>query len=239
MRLDGFSHHSWPAKSVVANLTPEQREELLSLGRRWEYAAGQALITQGDKGTHVFVLLSGHVKVVKEADSGRTVLLAIRSRGDLVGELAGMDNSVRMARVVAVGAVAAHVMPFEEFDAFLQRTPSAFRVVNASIAAKLRSATDKIIDFSSQEVAVRLARTLLRILDDHARPAAEGTAIGIPLSQPELAAIVGASEPAVHKALAELRRRDVLSVGYRSYVVRDLSALRIFAELPPDIDSRP
>lgn len=232
MRLDGFSHRAWPDKSVVGRLTEAQRGDLLSLGARREFAAGQVLLRQGELSTHVFVLVTGHVKVVSESDSGRTILLAVRSRGDLVGELAGMDSSPRMARVVAIGAISARVLAFSAFEGFLARHPAAVTTVNGSIAAKLRSATDKIVDFSSQEVPVRLARALLRILADHGRPVAGGVSIGIPLSQPELAAIVAASEPAVHKALAELRKHEVISVGYRSYVVRDLARLHQFAESP-------
>ncbi|TDQ53807.1 Crp/Fnr family transcriptional regulator [Actinorugispora endophytica] len=232
MRLDGSSHRAWPDNSVVGRLTEPQRGDLLSLGVRREFAAGQVLLRQGEHSTHVFVLVAGHVKVLSESDSGRTILLSVRSRGDLVGELAGMDSSPRMARVVAIGAIATRVMAFAEFEAFLERHPAAGRTVNGSIAAKLRSATDKIVDFSSQEVPVRLARALLRILADHGRPAEDGVSIGIPLTQPELAAIVAASEPAVHKALAELRKHEVISVGYRSYVVRDPERLRRFAELP-------
>ncbi|MEY9213424.1 Crp/Fnr family transcriptional regulator [Thermobifida halotolerans] len=232
MRLDDSSHRPWPATSVLGRLTDSQRDDLLSLGVRREFGAGQVLIRQGDLSTHVFVLITGHVKVMSESDSGRTVLLAVRSRGDLVGELAGMDSSPRMARVVAIGAIGARVLPFAEFEGFLKRHPDAVRTVNGSIAAKLRSATDKIVDFSSQEVPIRVARTLLRILADHGRPVEGGVSIGIPLTQPELAAIVAASEPAVHKALAELRKHGVITVGYRNYVVRDQAALRQFAELP-------
>lgn len=233
MRPDDTSPAPWPATSLLGRLTPAQRDDLLSLGVRREFGAGQVLIRQGERSTHVFVLLTGHVKVMSESDSGRTVLLAVRSRGDLVGELAGMDSSPRMARVVAIGAIGVRVLPFPQFEGFLERHPGAVRIVNGSIAAKLRSATDKIVDFSSQEVPVRLARALLRILADHGRPVADGTALGIPLSQPELAAIVAASEPAVHKALAELRKHGVITVGYRSYVVHDQALLREFAELPP------
>ncbi|MFC7329489.1 Crp/Fnr family transcriptional regulator [Marinactinospora rubrisoli] len=239
MRLDGYSHRSWPAKSVIGRLSELQRRDLLALGSRREFAAGRVLIQQGDSGTHVFVLVDGHVKVVHESDSGRTILLAVRSRGDLVGELAGLDDSTRMARVVAVGAIAARLLGFEEFTGFLRRHPAAYRVISGSVAAKLRSATDKIVDFSSLEVPARVARALLRILADHGSPVDGGMSIGIPLTQPELAAIVGASEPAVHKALAELRKHDVISVGYRNYVVRDLPGLRRFAELPPELPPSP
>ncbi|GLU46490.1 Crp/Fnr family transcriptional regulator [Nocardiopsis ansamitocini] len=237
MRLDGS--RAWPDNSVVGRLTAPQRDELLSLGTRREFAAGQVLLRQGELSTHLFVLTNGHVKIISESDTGRTILLAVRSRGDLVGELAGMDASPRMARVVAIGAISTRVLGFSEFEAFLERTPAAVKIVNASIAGKLRSATDKIVDFSSQEVPVRVARALLRILADHGRPAQGGVSIGIPLTQPELAAIVAASEPAVHKALAELRKHGVISVGYRNYIVLDLPRLRECADPPENISTRP
>ena len=52
----------------------------------------------------------------------------------------------------------------------------------------------------------------------------------MPLTQPELAALVGAAEPTVHKALAKLRRRGLIVTGYRQMTVLDLAELRATAD---------
>jgi CRP-like cAMP-binding protein len=47
-----------------------------------------------------------------------------------------------------------------------------------------------------------------------------------PLTQPELASLVGGSQPAVHRVLRGLRENGVVSTGYRTITVLDLNRLR-------------
>ncbi|MFC7623148.1 cyclic nucleotide-binding domain-containing protein [Microlunatus sp. GCM10028923] len=60
------------------------------------------MLRQGDPGTHVLVLLSGVVKIVRFEADGRVRLLAFRGPGEVVGELAVQDDGSRLADVVAM-----------------------------------------------------------------------------------------------------------------------------------------
>jgi hypothetical protein len=44
-----------------------------------------------------------------------------------------------------------------------------------------------------------------------------------------LASLIGASEPSLHRALTELRVREVIGTRYRRLVVRDVEALRVLS----------
>jgi CRP-like cAMP-binding protein len=58
----------------------------------------------------------------------------------------------------------------------------------------------------------------------------ESGEIDVPLTQPELAALVGAAEPTVHRALANLRKERIVVTGYRRIVVCDRHRLAILAD---------
>jgi len=66
---------------------------------------------------------------------------------------------------------------------------------------------------------------LVDLAGSYGRRVATGIEIGISLTQPELAGLIGAGEPTVHKALADLRRSGVMDTGYRKMVIRDLRTL--------------
>jgi CRP-like cAMP-binding protein len=74
-----------------------------------------------------------------------------------------------------------------------------------------------------------LALVLTYLMEAYGRRCPEGTRIDVPLSQPELASLIGASEPSLHRALAELRTREVIGTRYRRLVVRDVEALRVLS----------
>ena len=209
------------------------RLALLALGTRRHFTRGQALMHEGDLGRDVFVLVHGCVKVFGDAYDGRMTLLAIRVGGDILGELSALDGGPRSATIVAAVPTVAKVIGREVFDGYLGDRPQAANAVRKSIAAKLRQATRFRIDLGGAPVLVRLARTLYQLAVAYGRQNPQGTLVDVPLSQVELAALVGAAEPSVQRALAELRRMGLLTTGYRLLVISDMDGLRSLATEHP------
>ena len=227
----------WPAYSLLGGLSPEAREDLLCLGSDQGFEAGETLLVEGDLKKDVYVLLDGAVKCVSNTENGTAVLLAIRAAGDLVGELAGLDGSPRLAGVQALRPCATRRIGQDSFLAFLRTHPDASLDVSRSVAAKLRNATWHRVEYGSASVPTRLARLLLQLASQHGTPVPGGVEIRLRLTQSELAALAGAREPTVQKALGALRREDIVRSGYRRIVVRDWAALRTAAgisEFPPE-----
>jgi CRP/FNR family transcriptional regulator, cyclic AMP receptor protein len=215
----------WPQGTLLDALSAHDRAALLELGTRRVFAPDRALITEGDSAKEVFLLLDGCVKAVGYAADGRTVLLSIRVGGDIVGELAALDDRPRSASVIAATRVTARVVGQSQFLGFLDARPEAARAVSRSIAAKMRLITRHRIDVTGAPVLVRLARVLDHLVESYATPCPEGLRIDVPLSQPELAALIGAAEPSLHRALAYLRGRGVLITRYRRQIVLDRALL--------------
>ena len=94
------------------------------------------------------------------------------------------------------------------------------------MVGELRRATQHRVFLSGAPVGVRLALVLNHLVETYGRRCAEGVRIDVPLSQPELASLIGASEPSLHRALTELRARHVIGTRYRRLVVHDVAALR-------------
>ncbi|WP_410674054.1 Crp/Fnr family transcriptional regulator [Amycolatopsis sp. cmx-4-68] len=216
---------------LFATLPPATVNTLMGIGAERRFRPGDVLVREGETTTHVLVLLAGCVKVTANTADGGRALLAVRLAGDLIGELAGLDGKPRSATVTAVSEVFARVMTQAVFRTFLRQHPEAGVEVGRLVAAKLRWATDRRIDFSGYDVPIRVARALVALVDSYSTRTVQGWEIGFPLSQPELAALIGAAEPTVHKSLTELRRKGVLETGYRRMTILDLPRLRVAAGL--------
>jgi len=220
----------FPSTSLLARLPAASREALLELGTARKFAAGKILVQEGDLTSHVLVLLDGRVKVTATTPDGHVCLLAVRGGGDLIGELAAMDGSPRIATVTTAGPVMARLVTQADFRRFLTQHADVAFAVTGSVGAKLRSATRRWIDFDTREVRVRLARTLVELATNHGIPDGGRIKIDIALTQPELAALVGAAEPTVHRALAKLRGEKIVDTGYRRVFVCDRDQLAVVAE---------
>jgi CRP/FNR family cyclic AMP-dependent transcriptional regulator len=228
-RRRATNRNNWPPGSLLAELPDAARDRLFGIGALRAYPhPGEVLIREGDSTSSVFLLLSGLVKVTGRTEGG-DALLAIRVGGDFVGELSALDGRKRLATVTTASPVGARVVGRAEFNGFLGRNPDIALAVTRGIADKLRSATARRIDFTSCAVGTRFARVLLELAERYGEQAGTSRIIRCPLTQTELATLVGAAEPSVHRVLRRLRTGAVVATGYRQTTVLDMAALRRLA----------
>lgn len=218
----------WAPGSLLESLTPIERQTLLRLGARRQYSAGETLLAEGDRTTFTVILLDGYVKISAVTEGGTESLLAIRTAGDVVGELAALDALPRSATASAAGAVLARVVSKPELDDCFRKHPTIAVGFNRAVAAKLRASTRHRVDFRGRDARERLARALLELFGD-SPGRSEHLRRGLLLTQAELAGLIGASEPTVHKALRELRAAGAVDTRYRHLIITDFDALRRIA----------
>ncbi|MCB1375837.1 MAG: cyclic nucleotide-binding domain-containing protein, partial [Rhodobacteraceae bacterium] len=95
------------------------REALLSRGTRRRYGAGEAIFLRGDPGRALYLIEEGRVEVSVTALGGRRSVLAHMGPGEVLGEIAVLDNLDRSADATAAGAVTLVSLPRAEVMSFL------------------------------------------------------------------------------------------------------------------------
>jgi CRP/FNR family cyclic AMP-dependent transcriptional regulator len=216
---------AWAPGSLLNQLSPAEREDLLGLGVTRRLPGGRRLLSEGDRDTQVEVIREGHVKITT-AVGGVSRLQAIRLPGDLVGEYAAFTGNGRTASVTACGDVVATVVQQADFIHFVRQRPLVAALIIAAVGQRLRWANERRADFVAFPVHVRLGRVLLEIATSCGEAVRDGLLIGVELSQTELAELIGAREDSVQRALRLLRRRGLVRTGYRRITVLDASGLR-------------
>ena len=211
---------------MLADLTPEEQEDLRARGRTRRYKRGTVLYHQGDDSDWVVLLERGRVKVSSATEDGHQAVLAVLSPGELVGELSTFDGEPRSATVTAVDDVEAVVVTAPEFRAFLEDHPSVALTLLETVGRRLRDADRIRLEFGGFDIEARVARRLIDLADRFGEGETGVVRISLPFSQEELAAWVGASREAVSKALGVFRARGWLETNRRQLTVLDLAALR-------------
>ncbi len=227
--MNGSGPPTWAAGSFLARLSPEERDKLLTLGTTRLLAASKRIMVEGDQDRHVEIIRQGYVKVTTQV-GGASRLLAIRLPGDIVGELAAVTDSSRIATVTTCGEVVSTVIRQADFLNFLGTHPHTANQVTGTVGRRLRWANERRSEFSAYSAQVRLAHVLSDIAAACAEKVRDGLRIEVDLSQTELADLVGAAEDTVQKALRALRRRGLVRTGYRQITVLDEPALRALAD---------
>jgi CRP/FNR family cyclic AMP-dependent transcriptional regulator len=218
-----------PAQGFWALLTDDERTALAHLGRTATYPPGTVMCVEGEPATHVFVLIDGWVKIVGVTSDGHELTLALRGRGDTVGEVAGEITGYRTATVQAVGTVRALIVPYEKFSSFLNAHDGADRAYRRMVTRRWSDAESMLRTRSVTSGAQRLAALLLKLADWRDSE----FQMEMMLTQEELASLTGASRATVTRALANWRQRGIIRTGPRDITITDLGALRKIAGQKP------
>jgi len=224
------AQRGWAPGSFLDSLAPAVAGELLGLGVRRRFAGGRTILREGAAAAQVVLITAGFVKVTTAVD-GFGTLLGIRGPGDVIGEIGVLTDSPRNATAMACGTVYAVTVARAEFEAFLRRRPDVSQVVMATIARQLTWANRRRSDFVAFPAHIRLARLLAEVAEACGRPGPDGSVvIVVPLSQPELAAMIAIARATVQKAVRDLRERGLISTAYRRVTVLDPAGLRQLAD---------
>jgi CRP/FNR family transcriptional regulator, cyclic AMP receptor protein len=213
-----------------ASLTDEQAAALAARGTVRTYARGQALLHEGQVPDRVLMLRSGRVKVYRTTPVGKEVVLAVRGAGELVGELAAIDQAPRSASIVAVDRVEALVVSSADFRSFLLDHPAAALVLLELVIRRLRDADAKRIEFASFTTIGRVALRIVELAERFGEADGEAINVALPFSQEELAGWTGSSLESVARALQTMRTLGWIETRRREIRVLDIEAIRRAAE---------
>jgi CRP/FNR family transcriptional regulator, cyclic AMP receptor protein len=216
-------------ETFLSMLTEEETRTLHARGGSRRFRRGAVMLREGEEPTRVLVLLEGRAKAITFTDEAREVVLGFMGPGELVGEVAAIEERPRSATVVALEPVTALALASRDFWGLLEDHPRIWIVVHKTVIGRLRLADLQRKEFSGSNTLGRVARRLVDLSDRHGVEEADGVTITLPLSQEELAGWTGASRESVTKALRTLRELGWIETGRRSIAVRDRESLRRFA----------
>ena len=204
-----------------ADASTEVLAALLQHASEVSVRRNDVLFTEGDSPDSLFVVLRGRIAMLNTSTDGRESVLALMDRGDLFGEMGMLDDRPRSATARALEPSVLLRLPYEPVIDLLESTPSLLWGVVRLLAGRIRNMDEALADSVFLDVTGRTAKRLLELSNG----ADEFT---LPLTQEELAGMVGASRERVNKAISSFIRLGWLEQTERRYkiVQRDRLALR-------------
>jgi CRP/FNR family cyclic AMP-dependent transcriptional regulator len=186
------------------------------------------LYSEGSPADAVFFLEQGLVKVHKRGEEGKEIILQIVPPGELFGEQALGTESVRAvaAEVLQDGVI--YVIPREVFLTYLETRPEIWRLVAELLVSRKRQLEKKIELLCLRDVEFRILYYLADLSSMFGQKT-EGQEYSIPLSQGELASLIGATRETTSTTLNSLARRGLLRLGRRQLLIPSVEAVRAAA----------
>ena len=190
---------------LFGSLEESDRRAVAQEMRDAAFNAGQVVFARGDPGREIFFVVSGRVRLSILTAEGRELSFAHAEAGQIFGEIAVLDGGMRSADATAVTRVAALTLSKASLMRLIESRPVVREAVIRFLCSRVREADHQLEGIALYPIEVRLARFFLATTRQKAgaTPGAQ-VVLDLPISQSELALLIGASRPKVNAALALL-----------------------------------
>ena len=203
-------------------------EELQDLAKRSEMTScrrNTRLFFAEESSDNIYLVKEGRIKLLRANAEGREMILDILGPGEIFGELALADEELRSHSAEAVDDALVCIINRKDFEGILQRHPEMALRVLKLVGLRRRELEMRLEDLVFQPLAGRLAIGLLWQAQRHGVTEANG-GIRIPLTQTDLANLIGASREAVAEQLKEMRVLGLIKTSYRTIRLTDQEGLK-------------
>jgi CRP/FNR family transcriptional regulator, cyclic AMP receptor protein len=211
---------------LFKGLTKEQVCQIAQHMRRRTFASGVVLFHQDMPGLTLYLVEEGWVRIYSIGQSGQELTHNIFGSGDFFGELSLLDQKHHSATAVTLAPTVVWLLPRADLNDCMERYPSVNRAMMHLLVSRMRSIINHSEAMTFQDVQGRLAYELLYLAERYGEEEDGQIQIKIPLTQGDLATMVGATRETVNKALAALRSRDLVKVNGSHFGIGDLEGLR-------------
>lgn len=175
---------------------------------------GDVLFSTGERPDAMYVVLSGLIAIITTAPDGRDSVISLMEEGDLFGEMGLFDGRGRSAGARALEASEVLAVPYGPVRRLYETHPDHLWRVVSMLVRRLRAAGTALTDAVFLDVVGRTAKRLLVF-------AGEDDTFVLPVTQEELAAMVGASRERVNKAISQFVRLGWIDRTGGRYTILD------------------
>lgn len=203
---------------LFAELSDDALARVVASATSRSLRRGDVVFEEGATPEHLYVVEDGRIAIASKSIDGRESVFALMERGELFGEMGLLDGLGRSAEARALEASRITEIPYQPVREVFEENPELLWGVVALLAGRLRSMDSALADSVFLDVTGRTAKRLLEM-------AGNQDEFQLPVTQEELAGMVGASRERVNKAISSFVRLGWIDQSDRRYAILDREQL--------------
>ena len=214
---------------MLQSLPDQDAKLLLRSGKTNTYARRDVLVHEGDVADSFHIVLAGHAAVQVTTPAGERAIVNVLGPDSHFGEvsLLTQEQSRRTASVVALEPVRTLSIPASVFHDLRERNPRLEALVSRLLAQRVDELSAQLLEAMYDTLERRVVRRLAALtvtFGSDSSPTAKP--VTIPLTQDELAELVGGTRPSVNQVLRRFVDEGMVELSRGRIVVTDAAALR-------------
>ena len=215
---------------IFQGLAPADLDAILQKARSLRIARDQVVFEQEEEAHSFFLLLDGHVRVVKTTPDGQQVIVRYISAGELMGIAHALGRTTYPASAIAAVDCVVLAWPGHLWDEMAASFPSFGAGTYRTVGARLQETQAHVVELATEQVEQRVAHALLRLVKQTGRKTGEGILIDFPISRQDIAEMTGTTLHTVSRLLTAWEGKGLVLSGRQKVTVTDRDRLSRIAE---------
>ena len=202
------------AGELLLGLSETDAQEFARQCTERRFPAGVTIFSKGDPADSLCILREGIVRLVSLSEQGAETILHLLKADSIFGELL-LSEELRAFTAVSESDTVISFLPKAGFLKFLTSSPTGSLNFIRLLSRRLTRVEKTFAEFGHTWSYHRLARTLLRLAEDHGEKTPDGTVIRLRVTHEDLANLIGTTRETVTNQLGKFRRLGFLKKGRR------------------------
>lgn len=215
---------------MFGELDDAGRSAVVQAGALRHLPAGRTVFSQGDPGVTCHTLLQGRVKILQSRPDGGQSVIRFIGPGEMFGTVAALMDRPFPADAIAVVDSTEIYWTVAAMRRLMMEVPEIALRSTASAGNRLFELQSRVGQLSGERVEQRIARALVRLLQQAGRQTPDGVEIDFPISRQELAEMAGSTLHTVSRTLSAWDEAHITASSRRHIVVVKPRALLAMAE---------
>jgi len=212
--LPPFSHlERSQIRTILDQASSERRDE------------GVSVFTEGDVADRFFLLLDGTIRVVKITPDGDQVTSLHIPSGQLFGIAQALGRTTYPATAVSASEVLTLSWPTSLWQTFVVDYPGFATETYKTVGARVSEMNTRIVEMSTQHVEQRVARALLRLVNQSGRNTPEGIEISFPITRQDVSEMTGTTLHTVSRLLSAWEKDGLVASRRKKIIICDPHSL--------------
>ena len=200
-------------------LTRPQIREILDAAQALRFDPGIAVFSEGDAVERFFLLLDGHIRVIRTTPGGDQIIALHIAPGQLFGIGAALGRTTYPATAMTGDDCIALCWPNGLWPDFISRYNGFATETYKTVGERVGEMNNRIVELATQQVEQRVACAILRLINQMGQKVEGGIEVGFPITRQNISDMTGTTLHTVSRLLSAWERDGIVMSERRKITV--------------------
>jgi CRP-like cAMP-binding protein len=225
--------------SLISGLPPfvgidrDGLAEFVAKAKSLRFAKNSHIFSNGEPAHSFFLLLDGHVRVVRTTPDGEQIIARYIASGELFGIAQAIGRDTYPADAIAADDCVALAWPGSIWRETVERYPAFATNTYKTIGIRLQEAQDRIVEMATERVEQRVANAIMKLVNQTGRKTDDGILIDFPISRQDISEMTGTTLHTVSRLMSAWENEGLVKSGRQKITVTQGHRLMLIANGTP------